>query len=247
QGAVDQAAFAVPLDARIGIGPTADRPLDVAGVPAFAGTAPGVTVHPVLRASAGVRVSAAESQPAELVGVDPAALARMRSWDADTGAGDPADAARRIAVPSAGASGPVVPAAAGAITLDAAGDTDRATVTAWLRNGDGRDLGLALQPRGSTLTAAVPAGLPAPTRLFALALAEPSDYATRHQHHIGEGGTDVAVLSGTVALGLPRFADGPGWIPARDDTWAGWGSTGAGGTASPGRLPISFRLPGARG
>ena len=240
QGAVDQAAFAVPLDARIGIGPTADRPLDVAGVPAFAGTAPGVTVHPVLRASAGVRVSAAESQPAELVGVDPAALARMRSWDADTGAGDPADAARRIAVPSAGASGPVVPAAAGAITLDAAGDTDRATVTAWLRTGDGRDLGLALQPQGSTLTAAVPAGLPAPTRLFALALAEPLDYATLHQHHIGEGGTDVAVLSGTLTLGVPRFGGGGGGA----GSWAGWTSTGAQVTATGSALTVAFQFTG---
>src|SRR5439155_1766477 len=136
------------------------------------------------------------------------------------GAGDPADAARRIAVPSAGASGPVVPAAAGAITLDAAGDTDRATVTAWLRTGDGRDLGLALQPRGSTLTAAVPAGLPAPTRLFALALAEPLDYATLHQHHIGEGGTDVAVLSGTPTLGVPRFCGCGHPMPARR-SWPG--------------------------
>jgi hypothetical protein len=240
QGAVDQAAFAVPLDARVRIGPTADRPLDVAGVGAFAGTAPGVTVHPVLRASAGVRVSAAESQPAELVGVDPAALTKMRSWDADTGAGDPADAARRIAVPSAGASGPVVPAGAHAITLDASGDTDRATVTAWLRTGDGRDLGLTLQPQGGELTAAVPAGLPAPTRLFALALAEPFDYATRHQHHIGEGDTDVAVLSGTVTLGVPRFPGGGG----EPGSWSGWTSSGAQVSASGSGLTIAFQFTG---
>jgi len=246
QGAVDQAGFAVPLDARIGIGPTADRPLDVAGAAAFAGTAPGVTVHPVLRASAGVRVSAAESLPAELVGVDPGALTRMRSWDADSGTGGAADAAKRLAVPSAAPSGPVVPANARIIAFDATGDTDRATVTAWLRTGDGRDIGLDLQPQAGRLTAALPPGLPAPTRLFALALAEPFDYATRHQHHVGEGGTDVAVLSGTVTLGVPRFPDGPGWIPAGGDTWAGWGSTGAQVTATAQRLAIAFQFTGAR-
>ncbi len=246
QGAVDQAGFAVPLDARIGIGPTADRPLDVAGAAAFAGTAPGVTVHPVLRASAGVRVSAAESLPAELVGVDPGALTRMRSWDADSGTGGAADAAKRLAVPSAAPSGPVVPANARTIAFDATGDTDRATVTAWLRTGDGRDIGLDLQPQAGRLTAALPPGLPAPTRLFALALAEPFDYATRHQHHVGEGGTDVAVLSGTVTLGVPRFPDGPGWIPAGGDTWAGWGSTGAQVTATAQRLAIAFQFTGAR-
>jgi hypothetical protein len=250
QGAVDQAAFAVPLDARVTIGPTADRPLDVAGVPAFAATAPGVTVHPVLRASAGVRVSAAESQPAELVGVDPAALAKIRSWDADVGASGAADAARRIAGP-AGPTGPAGPAGptgpppgipvapdARAISFDATGDTDRATVTAWLRTGDGRDIGLDLQARAGQLTAALPAGLPAPTRLFALALAEPFDYATRHQHHIGEGNTDVAVLSGTVTLGLPRLADGA--------TWSGWNSAQAQVTASGTRLAIAFQFTGAR-
>jgi hypothetical protein len=246
QGAVDQAAFAVPLDARIGIGPTAERPLDVAGAAAFAGTAPGVSVHPVLRASAGVRVSAAESLPAELVGVDAGALTRIRSWDADVGAPGAADAARRIATPGGAPSGPVVPPDARTIAFDATGDVDRAQVTAWLRTGDGRDVGLDLQPQAGQLSAALPAGLPAPTRLFALALAEPSGYATRHQHHIGEGGTDVAVLSGTVTLGLPRFPGAPGWIPTRDGTWAGWGSTGAQVTASAQRLQTSFQFTGAR-
>src|SRR5204863_6007844 len=85
RGAVDQAAFAVPLDARVTVGTSLDRPLDVAGPAGFAATAPGVTVHPVVRSSAAVRLSAAESAPVELVGVDPAALARMRSWAAVVG------------------------------------------------------------------------------------------------------------------------------------------------------------------
>jgi len=236
QGAVDQAAFAVPLDARVGIGPGADRPLDVAGTAAFAGTAPGVTVHPVLRAAAGVRVSAAESQPAELLGVDPAALTRMRSWDAGVGAPDPAHAARSITAPDATPPGTVLPAGARTVGFDAAGDLDRAQIVAWLRTGDGRDVGLQLRPGPGRLTADLPPGLVAPTRLFALALAEPPDYATRHLHHLGEGGSAVALLSGTVTLG----------VPAPEASWAGWGSTGARVTADAGRLTIAFEFTGAR-
>src|SRR5690348_18384834 len=56
------------------------------------------SVHPVLRANAGVRVSAVESLTADVIGVDPAALTRVHSWDNVVGASDPADAARRITV-----------------------------------------------------------------------------------------------------------------------------------------------------
>jgi hypothetical protein len=262
QGAVDQAAFAVPLDARIGIGPSLDRPLDVASTAAFAATAPGVTVHPVIRAAAGVRVSAAESMPAELVGVDPDALTRMRSWDADVGASGAGDAARRIAAPDTSRPGMVLPATARSVAVDVSGDVDRAQVTAWLRTGDGRDVAVSLQaePAGSAapgapggsgaparLTAPVPAGLPAPTRLFARALVAPADYSTHHLHRIGEGTTDVPVLAGSVSLGIPRFADAsarPLTGDAGASSWAGWDSTGAQVSASAPRLTIAFQFTG---
>jgi hypothetical protein len=240
QGAVDQAAFAVPLDARVSIGPGVERPLDVASLAGFAATAPGVTVHPVIRAAAGVRVSAAESVPAELVGVDPAALTKMRSWDADVGAPGAADAARRIAAPDTARPGTVVPAGARSVSLDASGDVDKAQITGWLRTGDGRDVALSFQSEAGRLVATVPAGLPAPTRLFALALVEPPDYATHHLHKIGESGVDVAVLAGTVTLGVPRFDTVAG------TGWAGWGSTGAQVDASAGRLTVGFQFTGQR-
>src|SRR5437660_2827506 len=170
----------------------------------------------------------------------------MRAWDADTGGSDPADAARRIAGPDGAPPGLPVPAGARTLAFDATGDLDAAQVTAWLRTGDGRDVGLDLRAQAGKLLADLPPDRTAPTHLFALALAEPFDYATRHQHHIGEGGTDVAVLSGTVTLGVPRFPDGPGWIPAGGDTWAGWGSTGAQVTATAQRLAIAFQFTGAR-
>jgi hypothetical protein len=229
-------------------------------------------VHPVVRAAAGVRVSAAESAAAEVVGVDPDSLHRMRSWEADVGASGAADAARRIAAPRGSGTGAVVPAGTRTIAFFASGDVDRAQITAWLRTVDGRDIGLSLRP-GTTaptaalptaptaavptaLTAALPAPLTAPARLYALVLTEPPDYATHHQHRIGEGkSTDVAVLSGTVTLAAPRFidtADPPAPEPtapeptAPEPAWAGWASAGAQVTATPAQLTVSFQFTGDR-
>jgi hypothetical protein len=159
------------------------------------------------------------------------------------GAPGAADAARRIAAPDGTHPGTVLPAGARSVALDASGDVDKAQITGWLRTGDGRDVALPFQPEGGRLVAVVPAGLPAPTRLFALALIEPPDYATHHLHKIGEGGTDVAVLTGSVTLGVPRFEGG---APAGDPGWAGWGSTGAQVDAAAGRLTIAFQFTGQR-
>src|SRR5256886_2964791 len=141
----------------------------------------------------------------------------------------------------------VLPAGARSVSVDASGDLDKAQITGWLRTGDGRDVALLLQPEGDRLVAAVPAGLPAPTRLFALALVEPPDYATHHLHKIGEGGTDVAVLTGSVTLGVPQFAGGtPDGPPGGTATWAGWGSTGAQVDAAAQRLTVGFQFTGQR-
>jgi hypothetical protein len=233
QGAVDQAAFAVPLDARITTGANLERPLEVASPAGFAATAPGVAVYPVLRAAAGVRRSADESTTAEVVGVDPGALTRVRSWANAVGTPDAADAARRIAVPRTGpAPGITVPAGTRELAFGVRGDVAQVAFTAWLRAGDGRDVGLVLHPDGGRLVAAVPAGLvpagSAPARLFALALAESIDYATHHQHRIGEGTTDAEVLAGRVVLGPP----------ASGGDWTGWGSGNADAAATGGLLQL---------
>ncbi|MFI5101017.1 MAG: FtsX-like permease family protein, partial [Actinomycetes bacterium] len=73
QGAVDQAAFTVPLSARVSTGSTLERPLDVAPPSAYAALAAGARVRPVVRSAAGLRVSATEAVPVEVLGVDPAA------------------------------------------------------------------------------------------------------------------------------------------------------------------------------
>jgi len=245
QGAVDQAAYAVPLDARISTGQNLERPLDVASPERFAATVPGAAVYPVLRAAAGVKVNAAESLAADVIGMDPAALPRVRSWDRIVGGADGGDAARLIAAPPAARSGIVVPGGTRTLSFAVSGDVAQTSITAWLRSGDGRDTNLALRPDGARLVAGLPpAALPAPVRLFALTLAESTDYATLHQHKLGEGGTAAAVLSGRVVLGPPHFTDATGADPA--GAWTGWGSTGADVAVDGDGLAIGYRFGGAR-
>ncbi|HKS49155.1 MAG TPA: hypothetical protein VJT49_29405 [Amycolatopsis sp.] len=238
QGAADQAAFAVPLDARITTGASLKRPLDVVTPEVLAAT--GATAHPVLRTSATARVNAAEAQATEVVGVDPTALAGIRSWDHVVGQSSPAEAARLIsaAVPPE-SPGLLVPAGARTIAFPVPGDAGPLDVVAWLRTADGRDTGLQLRPTDGRLVADVPA-TSSPARLFALTIAESTDYATRHQHHIGESDSDVSVLSGVLTLGAPEFPD------TAAQTWIGWGSGGAQVTASGSELKVSYQFSGAR-
>ncbi|HET6211777.1 MAG TPA: hypothetical protein VFE14_02780 [Micromonosporaceae bacterium] len=240
QGAVDQAGFAVPLDARVSTGPNLERPLEVAAPEKFAAAAPGVSVHPALRTGAGVPINAAESLGADVIGVDPAALPLIRSWADIAGPADPQAIARLITVPVPTPAGVEVPDGARTLAIPATGDAEPVTVTAWLRAGDGRDAGLALRADGGRLVAELPA-LPAPVRLFALTLAESQDYATHHQHRIGEGGIETQALAGTLRLGAPAFDAHPA-----AGAWAGWQSTGAKVDAGASGLAISYAFAGAR-
>lgn len=243
QGAADQAAFAVPLDARITTGRNLERPLDLAPAARFAATAPGVTVHPVVRAAAGVQVNATERVTAEVVGVDPAALPRIRSWTRVAGGTSAADAARLLAETTpAEPAGIALPQGARAIAFPAAGDLELIQVVAWLRLVDGRDAGVALRSEGGRLVGTLPTGQPA--RLFAFTLAESTGYATLHQHKIGEGNTDSAVLAGRVVLGAPEFAEAPSSAPPAP--WTGWVASGGQVNATGSRLSISYAFTGAR-
>jgi hypothetical protein len=209
---------------------------------------PGVTVHPVLRAVAGVRVNATESITAQVVGVDPDALPRVRSWSRVAGEINAAEAARRLTVPApAEPPGIALPADVRRLVFPVSGDAVPIELVAWLRSPDGRDIGLSLRAEDGRLVADLPeAALARATgldgggalRLFAFTLAEESGYATRHQHRIGEGNTDVSVVAGHLVLGPPEG------VPSA--SWAGWNSPNARVTADGSRLTVTYALTGAR-
>jgi hypothetical protein len=254
QGAVDQAAFAVPLSARLSAGTTLERPLDLASPGRLAAAAPGTAVYPVVRSSASVRVSATEGVPVEVIGVDPAALPRVASWGNVVGALDPATAGGLLAVPSAAAAthGVPVPAGATRLGLPASGNLAQVQLTAWLRLADGRDAGVSMVLAAGGFGGALPpsVGAAGGARFFAFTLAESIDYATRHQHAIGEGLNSLNVLAGQITFGAPSFgAIGSGGA-LTSAGWAGWGATSTTGSVSatvvPGALRVAYAFTGDR-
>ncbi len=252
QGAADQAAFQVPLDARVVTGSTLQRPLDVAEPAAYAGLAPGVTVHGVVRSAAAVQVSAAQAEPVELVGVDPAALTSAPSWDHDAG-GSAAAARDAITTANRTLAGITVPAGTRRLAFAATGDVEQVQLVAWMRLADGRDVGTSLAltagpAAGAEFVGAVPAAGAAGGTLFSFTMAESVSYATHHQHAIGEGNVDVALLAGSVVLSLPSF-DGAPAAATSPPGWTGWGSTGANVSLVPAssgqQLTVAYRFSGA--
>jgi hypothetical protein len=242
QGAADQAAYAVPFDATLSVGTTLDRPLDVSTMDTFRSMAPGVAATAVLRASGSVKVNAVSSLAVSVVGLDPATLSLIHSYGHVVGSTAPGTSAAAIAA-TAAADGIGIPAGVDHIAFPVSGsNVDDAKVTCWLRTPDGRETGATLTHSGDLLVAQLPAPLEAPAHLYAFVLVEDPLEATRHQHHTGEGGTDVQVPTGSVVLGPPQLS---GASTAAGD-WSGWGGeAGATVDATPQRLAIGYRFSGA--
>ena len=79
-GSRDQAAFAVPYDFRLHLGPALVRPqaLDPSG--GWSAVMPGTTATDVLRRGVAVQQSATNVQTVEVLGVDPATLDHLHGW-----------------------------------------------------------------------------------------------------------------------------------------------------------------------
>lgn len=222
QGAQDQAAFAVPADATLRVGPPLRRPLDVAPLTGYEALAPGTLAGPVLRTTTGIRLNAAETRAAELIGVPPQLLARIPAWDRITGGSDAANSARLITRPAA-TTGWAVPNGARRMTVTVTGPTRNTNLLAWFRGADGQSMSAALHAVGSGFAADVPQ-LREPRRLYAVTIAETADYGQRRQHHVGEGGSDVPVLSGHLTFADPAFDGTPLTSAAADSATPSSGS-----------------------
>ena len=237
RGAADQAAFAVPMVARLTTGPTLARSADIATPDAVATLAPGAVSYPVLRTGATVALSLAESAPVEVLGLTLAALPRMARWRPDYSATPPATIARRLAV-AVPVAGPAIADDARRLTIPASGSTFRLDVIALIRDGSGRSTPVTLDRRGDALVAALPAGTG--RALASLTLREDPQAATVRLHAVGEGNVDLPARSGRVAFGRPTV-DGR---PLADDL-SRWSVTAPGtGTPSTGRLVVDYRIAG---
>jgi hypothetical protein len=124
--------------------------------------------------------------------------------------------------------------------VQASGALRHVQLLLWVSSADGREGAATLSGSGTTLTGELPDLGPGPLHAVALGVREEPAYASRHQHTIGEGNTDVADLAGTFHLGTVA-ADGT-TVPW---SWDGWGSGLATATTKSGGLDVAYRLGGA--
>lgn len=248
RGAADQAAYAVPLDARLTTGSALVPPAQVATPDAVATGLGGAHAFGVVRATGSVRATASRGQALQVLGIDPDALRHVARWEAVTGGGagrGPLDIARRIQ----GDTRPWgIPLPAGrqlSITTAAAADI---AVSAYVRAEDGREAGVPLAVTSDTASPGAPPALrgdlvtwrdargrPAALRLTALVLRQPPDEATRVQHALGERRSGIPASSGALTL-LQVRVDGR-QVPK---PWQGWSQQQ--GQSEPNALRIDYVL-----
>ena len=246
RGAADQAAFAVPLDARVQTGPSLVRPYDAAAPSTLVSILPGVTARPVLRVTATRRVSSDQGTGVQLVGLPPDTVPGMAAWADTTGGPDPARVAEALRVGPL-PQGTALPAGR-RLRIATPGPAANLAVTATLRAADGREQNVELRVVPATrhapaaldgdLSALDRAGVPGrDPRLVALTLRLPTDQETRRVHGIGEGNNDRALPAGRLTLGAVSVDGTPVASP-----WRGW--TGSGATAGKGgqTLAVDYRL-----
>lgn len=236
EGSADQAAYQVPLTARLLPGPDAMSPLQT-----LAGVRTTGTDHPVMRTAVSVYTSATSAVTAQVLGLDPAVLPLMSRWSRTTGDDDPRAAASKITVASTTA-GFAVPDAATALTLPLAGialpDRQDLWFTVWFATPDGRESGVLMSVRGTDLVAALPA-MGAGRTLTGITLRESAAGSRIRLHHVGEGGTNQPVPAGTAVLGPPATDSG-----VMTGSWQGWSSVTAQATPEGTTLHLTYQLIG---
>ena len=237
RGAADQAAFSVPMVARLTTGASLDRPADLASEGAVNAVGSGATAYPVLRGGASLALNAADTQPVELLGIAPSALPRMAHWRSDYADATPATLQRRLTT-ARPVHGPAIPEGARTLVVPVTGSTLHLDVIALVRDASGRSLPITLARRGDTLTGKLPESS---GRSFdAVILREDQLTASERQHAIGESGVGPAARTGRVVLGRPA-ADGQ----ALADGVRGWSVTAAGRPEPTGTgLAIDYRIAG---
>ena len=206
-GAADQAAFAVPLDARLVSGPSLALPLDLASIDGYRKLADDGYATPVVRRSAVVRTAGTAPDPVQLVGLDPDALTRIARFRSDPlagGAGRPRSATTTSRSP-AHRCRPARPRCASTPPAPTA-----FAVSAILARPDG-------------IQGAVTVPGPIPERFrggqfVGLLIRESQSGISAILHHIGEGATEVEKRQ--VAIDLKSVVAEPGGpIPLHLANW----------------------------
>jgi hypothetical protein len=229
-GAADQAAFQVPLDSIVAVGPGGDLPgVQVADRP---------DAHPVLRIPAAVTELPGVVESVPMLGLDSGVLPVVHRWSRVTGSALSATTVADRLRPTAAVIGPAIPHGTRTLSVAASGIDKRTVVTAYLAARDGRELPVALHAAADRLTGSVPSSV-GTLHVAAVTISERTDYLNRELHAIGEGRTDLPNVRGTLALGALE-ADGR----AIATDWSTFTSARGTTTATAGRLQLAYNVTG---
>jgi len=213
-GSRDQAAFAVPYDFRLQLGPALVRPQQLAPKAGWVTLAPGTVATDVLRRGVAVRQSATNSQTVELLGIDPATLEKLHGWRPDFGQ-RPSELVAKIDQPAPAPLGTTLPADATSIEFDGTGFEGLHTSAVIDRvDGTWHEITLDEQFSGGVRTDLTPGD--AGGELIGFRLAQPADVSARVEHHIGEGTTSEAARAIDVVLSHVRTTTADGRSAAVD-------------------------------
>ena len=241
QGSADQAAYAVPLDASLRAGVDLPTPLAVTDPATLEALGPGISAYDLVRSTGVVRTGNGDSVGLPILGLDPEALTHVSRWSRTTGSSSgPGAYAKALASNPVAVTAPTLPAGTRTVTVQATGALTHVQLLLWVSSPDGREGAATLSGTGGTLKGQLPDLGPGPLHAVALGVREEPAYASRHQHTIGEGNTDVADLAGTFHVGSVT-ADGAA-VPW---SWNGWGSGLATATPTGDGLDVAYRLGGA--
>lgn len=235
-GDADEAAYRVPLDVNLAASAREAVPSRVVDPAQF--RAVGAQAYGVLRTSATVVELAGVSTTVTALAVDHGALSRVSRWDRTAG-GSSAATVSRVLGGAVAQAVPRLPAGTRTVSIAAEGADPQTTLTLWLRTTDGNEVPVQLEAQRGSLVGHVPAGLGGAPAGIAFSVDESSDYATHHQHAIGEGKTDQPQLAGHLTLGAVSADNHEvAW------NWSSWGSARGAVQASSGSLRLAYHLAG---
>jgi len=235
RGAHDEAAYRVPLPARVLALPGGTSPVDAlptAGQAAghesvWSAQSLGGQWFPVVRGPASAPVAGGPGGIAEsvqVVGVAPSALPLIGHWTAVTGSATaPTDLAARLAVDVP--AGTQLPAGR-RLHIDLTAPS-ALVANAYLVDDLGRHRTVALRVADGGWDGDLPDATTR-YRLIAITLGETSEAETLRQHNLGEGNRDRPAAAGVLQLGAVTIDSRSVRTP-----WHGWGSVIPAGTQGP--------------
>jgi len=249
RSAADQAADRVPLDALVSPGPDFSTPLEVAPLQRWQALASGA-VLPVRRTDANY-TSGGQTVTVPALGIPAAGLIRIHGWRESDGSAPLTALARRLQPEGpVRTAGPVLPAGTKWLSLRASSPGLTVSVTADLRDPQGRIRQVALGAADAGVAFLRVPLPPGRWELEALELDEPTGLAITNGHQNGENPAAATQSSTRVALGplLVLQAGGRSLMRVPLGAWRGVGAAATTVAAGSGTVAtISFATSGTPG